>query len=59
MTAELQARTGAAAVLTFSTSRVLFLLAAQERHMEALRLGANDVERAWKDKIGVRVYVPD
>jgi hypothetical protein len=59
MTAELQARTGVAAVLTFFTSRVLFLLAAQERHVEALRLGAKDVEHAWNGQISVRLYEPD
>jgi hypothetical protein len=51
MASALGARTGAADVVTFSTSRVLFLLAAQEGHVAALRLGTEAVARAWKNQI--------
>jgi hypothetical protein len=52
--AELREKTGAADVRTFSTIRVLFLLAAQERQRSAFTLGAQAVGSAWHPQIEVR-----
>jgi hypothetical protein len=54
MVAALREKTGASDVRTFSTNRVLFLLAAQERHVQALTLGAQAVGRSWQSQIDVR-----
>jgi hypothetical protein len=54
MAAGLENRTRAAAVLTFSTSRVLFLLAAQKQHLARLRIGAEEAARLWESRIEVR-----
>jgi hypothetical protein len=51
---ELRDKAGAQDVLTFSTARVLFLLAVQERHKSAVAVGAQAIGRAWHPVIEVR-----
>lgn len=51
LTAELARRTGASGVEAFRTPHVLFLLAAQDQHAEALRLGIESVHRRWEREI--------
>lgn len=48
---ELSSRTGASSVFSFSTPHVLFILAAQERHVNALRKQLPTVELEWKKHI--------
>jgi hypothetical protein len=54
MAAAIEANTGCAEVLTFATSRVLFLLAAQERHGSALLRAQSAVNEAWQSQINTR-----
>lgn len=54
MKQELHIRTGANEVVAFSTSRVLYLLSAQDRHVSALRVGAEAVARAWASQIEIQ-----
>ncbi|MGA9116972.1 MAG: hypothetical protein WB626_09380 [Bacteroidota bacterium] len=51
LTEELRRRTGAPFASAFSTPRVLFLLATQERHAEALKGLAPLIARRWGDQI--------
>ncbi len=48
---ELAKQTGASHVDTFSTSRVLFLLAGQEKHGEVLRDGIRTIREQWASQI--------
>lgn len=47
LTAELQKRTGAAAVFSFKTPHVVFLLASQEPHVEGFRRRLADCRTRW------------
>jgi hypothetical protein len=51
MATELRRRTAAPFIETFSTARVLFLLAGQCRHQQVLRAGTLEVVDRWGDKI--------
>jgi hypothetical protein len=50
---DLSSRTGAAAVFSFSTPHVLFLLAAQGHHVNAFRRRLPVIEHEWKNHIAV------
>jgi len=50
---ELRARTGAVAVFSFSTPHVLFILAAQGRHVDSFRGRKSAIESDWKDHIAI------
>ena len=50
---ELRARTGAPTVWAFSTSNVLFLLATQDRHRDAVRRAVEEGLPPWRDQITV------
>jgi hypothetical protein len=50
---EVSSRTGATAVFSFSTPHVLFVLAAQGRHVDSFRKGLPVIEHEWKSHITV------
>ena len=50
---QLKERTGAPAVFSFHTPHVLFILAAQERHLKSFRIRKPVIESCWKDHIAV------
>jgi hypothetical protein len=53
ITNELKMRTGAAAVFSFTTPHVLFVLASQERHVNTFRGRLPIIESEWKSHISV------
>ncbi len=53
--AALRERTGAPVTGSFTTSHVVFLLAARREHAPALRAGAAAVARSWQGEIEVRL----
>ena len=50
---QLKERTGAGAVFSFHTSHVLFILAAQDRHVDSFRGRKSVIEFNWKEHIAV------
>ena len=55
---ELRSRTGAPAVVSFSTPHVLFLLASQSRHLRAFQERLATIESVWEDQIAVCNHQP-
>lgn len=53
---QLKERTGAAAVFSFRSPHVLFMLAAQDRHVDAFRSRTHVIESGWKGHIAVREH---
>ncbi|HEX4133669.1 MAG TPA: hypothetical protein VHY84_03530 [Bryobacteraceae bacterium] len=53
---ELKERTGAAAVFSFHSPHVLFILATQDRHVDAFRSRTPVIESGWKGHIAVREH---
>jgi hypothetical protein len=56
---ELSSRTGAAAVFSFSTPHVLFVLAAQGRHADSFRQRLPVIRDEWKSHITVFEHEPE
>ena len=50
---QLKERTDAPAVFSFHTPHVLFIMAAQERHLDSFRIKKTVIESGWKDHITV------
>jgi hypothetical protein len=55
---QLRTSTGAAAVFSFRTPHVLFLLACQERHVGAFRRRQAIIESDWNNQISVSEHWP-
>lgn len=53
---QLKASTGAAAVFAFSTPHVLFILAAQQRHLAAFRTSLPVIGSRWNGQIAVSEF---
>jgi hypothetical protein len=56
ITSQLRSCTGAATVFSFRTPHVLFVLAAQERHVNLFRSRLSVIESGWKRHITVSEY---